>query len=442
MEDELDNLKQEIDKLELNYNLKCIEFKIAAARHENLNTHRLVLGNLVRQLERLKVKRHQLETSIIAEQFKQQQLDTSKIAEQAKQDSKLSNNNNNNSNNLPSGSNIASGSSNFNSGENNENNNNDNNDNNNNNNQNLNTRSDNNQINSEMAISSDKLIDIISKLFPNDYDGNPIRLEQTVKIITSIKNLVTEESNITAAISLIQLKLIGKASDCLPNEITSFDEIIYALKKTCKGQSSIQLTTSLEGIKLMDRTSFVPRIREASNKLQTAYVNEGVPKNVAKNYCINAVSSSIKRQLPNNTVMVAAMNQSFESMDDLIQKFESIQIERETQVLFMKTNSQNKNNKNFSVSNFPNYNKRRNNFGNQNRGQYRNRNNRNNSNNNNSNRNYYNNNNSRYDNGRRGQSQQNNTRNIRAITGNQVPAVPQNQKNRREAQVLSESDAE
>lgn len=199
--------------------------------------------------------------------------------------------------------------------------------------------------NCKMALSSDKVLDMVTKLFPVEYGGDPLKLAQTVKILKAIKETVTHDDNRSQVISLISLKLVGKAADALPENVDSIDKIIDSLSKTCKGQSSRQLISTLEGTPCTDRRKYVCDLRDIAQKLQVAYVNEGVRKDTAMSYVIDDVTKNVKKNFIQNKVMVASMNQQFNSVDEIIHRFETVQIDRDTSILYYHQNK-NHNNKN------------------------------------------------------------------------------------------------
>lgn len=220
-------------------------------------------------------------------------------------------------------------------------------------------------IKTEMALDSFKVLDAVTKLFPQDFDGNPLKLEQTIKILNAVKTTITHADNQQQVISLLQLKLIGKAAEALPTTINSIDDIIKCLKDKCRGQSSRQIATSLEGTVCTDRKRYIKDIQEMSEKLRTAYINEGVQKETAITYVIDDISKNIKRNFNTNTVMVAAMNQSFTSVDEVLHRFENIQIDKEASVLAYRQ-FMNKNGNSRGRNNHQSYNNGGNNGGNTN----------------------------------------------------------------------------
>lgn len=215
-----------------------------------------------------------------------------------------------------------------------------------------------------MAIATDKVIDLFSKIFPNEYDGNPLKLDQTIKILKVVKTTFTAPENQKQIISLIQLKLVAKASENLPETINSVDEIIAILQNNCKGQSSRQIVATLEGTACVDRVKYTQNLRDFSQKLHTSYINEGVRRDTVNTYVIDDLTKNIKKNFITNPVMVAAMNQSFTSVDDLIHRFESVQIDKQASVMAFRQHYHNARNfsNNFNRNNFNNNRGRNRNF--------------------------------------------------------------------------------
>ncbi len=219
-----------------------------------------------------------------------------------------------------------------------------------------------------MALSTEKVIDLFSKIFPNEYDGNPLKLDQTIKILNVLKETITDAANQPQLISLIKLKLVSKASDAIANENLNIDQIILALQKSCCGQSSRQIVTSLENTVCFDKKMYITEIQNFSQRLQTSYINEGVRRDTAINYVITDISKNIKKNFIQNPVMVSAMNQNFTSVDEVIHRFESVHIDRESSLnTFRQTNlnfrgrgdhrGNSKRNNNFNSNNHNNFNR-------------------------------------------------------------------------------------
>lgn len=204
----------------------------------------------------------------------------------------------------------------------------------------------------EMALASDKVLDVFCKLFPVEYNGCPEKLEQTIRILQAIKDTVSHPDNQKQITTLIRLKLIGKASDALPENTNTIDEIINELKLACKGQTTRQLITKLESTAYTDKKVYIQDLQNLSQSMLSAYSSEGVRKDTALCYVMDDITKNIKKNFIHNKVMVAAMNQNFASIDDIIHRFEAIQIDRDASILHYRKNQNKRYNKNWNKNNY------------------------------------------------------------------------------------------
>lgn len=275
------------------------------------------------------------------------------------------------------------------------------------------------------ALTPDKVIDIVAKILPHDYSGCPLVLDNVLDKLKILQESITHEENRDLLISLIKSKLSGKARDALREEVASVKDIVTDLKNGCKGQSSWQIATSLEGMRVGNRSKYISDINDISEKLKYAYINEGTSRDAARKYVINAVTKNIRSNFSSNPVMVSAMTQEFSDINEVIHRFESIQIEKETSIMMLRnSNNNNGNNNQGGRNNHGNNNKNNNNFrrfnnNNQNNNYNNNRNHNNNRNYNNRNFNRPNNqnyNNNYNRNNWNNRTSNGNNRNIRAIT--------------------------
>lgn len=193
------------------------------------------------------------------------------------------------------------------------------------------------------TLTPDKVIDVVAKIMPSDYNGCPLMLNNAIDRLEILRESVNHEDNQKLLISLIKAKFSGKARDALNDDITTVNDIISALKQNCKGQSSWQIATTLEGIRVGNRAKYVTDLNEITEKLKHAFILEGTSKDAANRYSINAVTKNIRANYASNPVMVSAMTSEFTDINEVIHKFESIQIEKEATVLQLRNQSKNHN---------------------------------------------------------------------------------------------------
>lgn len=267
------------------------------------------------------------------------------------------------------------------------------------------------------ALTPEKIIDIVAKIMPNDYNGSPLMLSNTIDKLEILRDSVNHAENQKLLISLIKAKFCSKARDALGDNIETIDDVITALKENCKGQSSWQIATTLEGIRVGNRAKYVTDLTELTEKLKHAFILEGTSKDAANKYSINAVTKNIRMNYANNPVMVSSMTGDFDDMNEVIHKFESIQIEKEASVLLLRNNQPRNQDKFYRGRNYRNINSNISNSNNYNNNSYGNS----------GGKRYQGNRYRNYNRNSRGRSGFSSQRNIRAITvqGNeQCPEMP------------------
>lgn len=88
------------------------------------------------------------------------------------------------------------------------------------------------------ALAPDKVIDIVAKIMPNDYNGCPLLLNNIVDKLEILRSSVNHADNQQLLVSLIRAKLNGKARSAISDQMITVAEISQALKTGCKEQSS------------------------------------------------------------------------------------------------------------------------------------------------------------------------------------------------------------
>jgi hypothetical protein len=245
-------------------------------------------------------------------------------------------------------------------------------------------------------------IQTVLKVMNTVYDGDPRRVGLLPTILSQIdliETAVTEADQIPIAVNAIKTRLSGDALTAAEN-CTTFAQIRNTLRASCSGEPSWNLATELQGVRYTNsKEKYIQDLDEITKRLKYAYLSEGTAPISAEKYTVNETVKNIKTNFSNNTVMVSAMNNNFNSVAEIFQRFRTVQNDKEVQVLQVRGNRdfgyQNNNFRGSNRNNFRGSNRNnsrgsnRNNFRGSNRNNYPNNynNNNNNSNNYSSNRN-------------------------------------------------------
>jgi hypothetical protein len=201
----------------------------------------------------------------------------------------------------------------------------------------LNIKGDNNINNNSnyirnMALAPEKVIDIVSKIFRDDYAGCPIILNSIIDKLEILKLSIGHEDNKALLLSLIKAKMIAKAREAVECS-DSMDSIIENIKEKCKGKPSWQVAATLEGLKIRDQDKYKIDLIALTESLKQAYIGEGVGAVTATQYVVQAAVKNIKQNNPSNVVLQAALAMEFKDVDQVVHKYQSLKNEREAQVL-------------------------------------------------------------------------------------------------------------
>jgi hypothetical protein len=201
----------------------------------------------------------------------------------------------------------------------------------------LNIKEDNNINNNSnyirnMALAPEKVIDIVSKIFRDDYAGCPIILNSIIDKLEILKLSIGHEDNKALLLSLIKAKMIAKAREAVECS-DSMDSIIENIKEKCKGKPSWQVAATLEGLKIRDQDKYKIDLIALTESLKQAYIGEGVGAVTATQYVVQAAVKNIKQNNPSNVVLQAALAMEFKDVDQVVHKYQSLKNEREAQVL-------------------------------------------------------------------------------------------------------------
>lgn len=204
-----------------------------------------------------------------------------------------------------------------------------------------------------------EFFNLASKLLPNQFDGNPDNLTSFIDSLELIKlNAENQQDN---AIAFVKTRLTGKARDLINNE-NSIDAIILTLKNHLKGESSSLASSKLLHLKQnnKDATNFAKEVEILSEKLQKAYISEGVPYDVAKNYTVETTVRALSQNASSPKARLIIEAGTFSSVPEILTKLVNVTSNpSEPNVLYLHHNRNSFNTRqHFRGRGFQNYNTR------------------------------------------------------------------------------------
>lgn len=207
------------------------------------------------------------------------------------------------------------------------------------------------------------------------YSGDPLGLSSFIDAINLLKQLAGNHGDFLK--QFILSKLDGKARECVPLEPDSIDDIINALKKTIKPDSSKVIEGRMLSLKFdaSKTTDYSKQAEDLAEALQRSLIVEGIPQQKAKSMAVERTVEMCRQSSRSDTIESVLAATAFVEPKEVVAKF------------LIETNNQQKRQKDKQVFAFQRFN-------NKNRGnkrQFNNRQNNNFSNQNNSNSNYRNN---------------------------------------------------
>lgn len=271
-----------------------------------------------------------------------------------------------------------------------------------------------------MAITAEDFLRAAAQQLPKTYNGDPLGLQAFLKSIKLLKTLAGA-THIDLLKDFIMTRLDSKASESVPPEPESIDQIIDCLKKSIKPDSSKVVAGKMMALKA-DKSSkhdFAKQAEQLAEDFKRSLVIEGISLSKATEMTTDKTVELCRSNAKSDLVKSILASTTFENPKEVVAKFiiESANQQSEAQIFSLKSNQK------FYKKRGDNRRGRYQNGRYNNRGRYSDNRYQNNNNNNNRQgrgrgRGYYNRGNSRY--------QNNNNQNIRFMENEEAPQVQRN----------------
>lgn len=176
------------------------------------------------------------------------------------------------------------------------------------------------------------------------YSGDPLGLNSFIDSINLLKQLAGNHGDILK--QFILSKLDGKARECVPLEPDSVDDIVNALKRTIKPDSSKVIEGRMLSLKFetSKTTDYAKQAEELAEALQRSLVVEGIPQSKAKSMAVERTIEMCRQSSRSDTVESDLAASVFAEPKEVVAKF------------LIETNNQNKRQKDKQVFAFQKFN--------------------------------------------------------------------------------------
>lgn len=185
------------------------------------------------------------------------------------------------------------------------------------------------QISDKMAMNKADFFNLASKILSTEFDGSPDRLLSFIDALSLLQlNSTGNEDN---AVAYVKTRLVGKARDLITDQ-NSLPDIISKLRTGIKTEDSQYVEAQLYSIKQNGRelTKFAAEMDSLSSRLKRAYINEGIPAEVAEKFTTKNVVKALIKNSNSDRVKIIMEASVFPSGNDAIAKFVNVNSEMPT----------------------------------------------------------------------------------------------------------------
>lgn len=227
----------------------------------------------------------------------------------------------------------------------------------------------NNQCNTQSHTMVQTIAEFLAQTGPflkHKFDGEPSKLEGFLNDVDMIIGMVEANNAPVKAfcVKFIKSKLEGRASECMPDEVNTVEDITNALKRNIKAESSKVIEGKVTALRVKngDLTKYSEEAEKLTEALRRSYISEGLTKEKARQMTIEKTIDMCRRSARNDIVKSVLSSTSYDTPSEVIAKYIT-QVDLVKRENLERQNSKNfKPNKTFHKNNFQGQNDRRQNF--------------------------------------------------------------------------------
>lgn len=197
-------------------------------------------------------------------------------------------------------------------------------------------------VKTKMDSSLEIFMNLATKLLP-DFDSSPEHLPKFIKALDILEQI--KGTHETIAVLLIKSKISGKGQRSI-SELTTITSIKECLSNTIKGENSVAIYTKLLSVSQMNKSGsdFIKEIEILANKLEQAYISDGMPNKLANEFATQNTVKAITKGARSEKVKTVMMAATFSNISEVTTKFISVNTEVEEARINYLRNKQHQNN--------------------------------------------------------------------------------------------------
>lgn len=154
------------------------------------------------------------------------------------------------------------------------------------------------------------------------YNGDPLKLETFLTDIDFVEALAEAEQS-DLCFKYIRSKLEGKALECMPENLTTVQQITEALKQKIKPESSKVIEGKITSLRLIkgNFSTFAKQAEELAENLRRSLVVEGISKAKAEEMSIGKTVELCRKTARSDVVKSIISSTSYKTPAEVIAKF-------------------------------------------------------------------------------------------------------------------------
>lgn len=160
-------------------------------------------------------------------------------------------------------------------------------------------------------------LNLCSNSLKNPFNGDPGHLQSFIDSIELINQY--QAGNEVLAVSFVKTRLTGKARDYITTE-NSIQAIANKLKSVIKPENKDFVKAKITNLTSRNKSvdAYATELETLAEKLKKAYLSDGVPPNVAEQYTVTELKSSVIKNVTSPTMKLLLKSQKPETVQDFL----------------------------------------------------------------------------------------------------------------------------
>lgn len=173
-----------------------------------------------------------------------------------------------------------------------------------------------------MVQTAQEAVKIVSQTITKNFDGNPLQLKAFLIALNVLDSLI-EQQNKNLVIQSVLSKLEGKALECMPDDVDSFDKIKEILKKYIVYDNSKIIAGRMEALRAdkTNLTEFTQKAESLADDLQRSLMAEGMTKEKALEMSVDKTIDMCRKSARTEIVKSVLASKTFATPKDVVATF-------------------------------------------------------------------------------------------------------------------------